>query len=307
MSEYPTKPPFSYYGGKQRLAARICSLLPPHTVYVEPFCGSAAVYFKKGLPVIGNSDHYREVLNDTDQRIVNFFRVMQDPEKRAALIDRLEWTVYSQDEYKLAKSSGDSLDMVDSAWRWFCNVNWSFANKSGAGFGTKTSTEDSATSHYNRVQRLKLYRDRFKCTTVMDEPALRVIERFDSPQTCFYVDPPYPGTEQGHYGGFTQADFEQLIDRLKQCHGAVVLSCYNNPAVPSDWVKHEFHAVASSAGITGKNRGISEATNRDKDKRIECVWIKPASSPMRENLVPVAKRNWEQLQFNFADDPELQV
>lgn len=307
MSEYPTKPPFSYYGGKQRLAARICSLLPPHTVYVEPFCGSAAVYFKKGLPIIGNSDYYREVLNDTNQQIVNFFRVMQNPEKRAALIDRLEWTVYSQDEHKLAKSNSDSLDMIDLAWRWFCNVNLSFANKAGAGFGTGTCSQELASTHYNAVQRLKEYRDRFKCTTIMNEPALKVIERFDSPQTCFYVDPPYPGTEQGHYGGFTQADFETLIDKLKQCHGAVVLSCYNNDYVPADWVKHEFHAVASSANITGKNRGISEATNRDKDKRIECVWVKPASSPMRENLVPVAKRNWEQLQFNFADDPELQV
>lgn len=302
--KHPTKPPFSYYGGKQRLAARICSLLPPHTVYVEPFCGSAAVYFKKGLPVIGNSDYYREVLNDTDQRIVNFFRVMQSPEERAALIDRLEWTVYSQDEYKLAKSSGDSLDMVDLAWRWFCSVNWSFSNNAGSGFSVKTNGRESASTHYNAVQRIKEYRDRFKCTTVMNEPALKVIERFDSPQTCFYVDPPYPGADQGHYGGFTQADFEQLIDRLKQCHGAVVLSCYNNPAVPDDWVKHEFHAVATSAGITGKNRGISEATNRDKDKRIECVWVKPASSPMRENLVPVAKRNWEQLQFNFMAELE---
>ena len=289
------------------MAARICSLLPPHTVYVEPFCGSAAVYFKKGLPENSCADHYREVLNDTNQQIVNFFRVMQNPKERAALIDRLEWTVYSQDEYKLAKSSGDQLDMVDLAWRWFCNINWSFTNKAGTGFGTKTITSESATTHYNAVQRLKEYRDRLKCTTVMNEPALKAIERFDSPQTCFYVDPPYPDVNQGHYGGFTQADFEQLIDRLKQCHGAVVLSCYNNPAVPADWVKHEFHAVATSAGITGKNRGISEATNRDKDKRIECVWVKPASSPMRENLVPVAKRNWEQLQFNFADDPELQV
>lgn len=298
-SKYPTKPPFSYYGGKQRLAARICALLPPHTVYVEPFCGSAAVYFKKGLPQIENHNNndYREVLNDTDQRVVNFFRTMQDPVLRQELIERLEWTVYSQDEYRLAKQG-------DDAWAWFCNVNWSFANKAGAGFGTKTCTRESATTHYNAVQRLKEYRDRLKCTTVMNEPALRVIERFDSPQTCFYVDPPYPNTEQGHYGGFTQDDFEQLIDRLKQCHGAVVLSCYHNDAVPADWVKHEFHAVASSAGITGKNRGISEATNRHKDKRIECVWVKPATSPMREKLVPIAQRNYEQLQFNFMQEIE---
>lgn len=136
----------------------------------------------------------------------------------------------------------------------------------------------------------------------MQEPALRVIERFDSPHTCFYVDPPYPGANQGHYGGFTQADFEQLIDRLKQCHGAVFLSCYDNDAVPADWQRFEFEAVASANGITGKNRGISAPTDRQKDKRIEVVWFKPSTTAMREKLVPIAKRNYEQLRFNFMDD-----
>jgi len=302
---YPVKPPFSYYGGKQRLAARICNLLPPHTVYVEPFCGSAAVYFKKGLPQNNSATDYREVLNDLNGIVVNFFRVMQEPEQMAELIHRLEWTVYSQDEHRKAKAlcKEPIENPVLMAWAWFCNVNWSFANKAGSGFGTGVYSRESATTHYNAVERLKEYRDRLKCTTVMQEPALRVIERFDSPHTCFYVDPPYPNTEQGHYKGFTQADFEQLIDKLKQCHGAVLLSCYANDYVPSDWQRFEFETVASSAPLThtsGK-RGISAPTDRQKDKRIECVWYKPASTPMREKLVPIAKRNYEQLKFNFEE------
>ncbi len=283
------------------MARRIVELLPPHTVYCEPFCGSAAVYFMKGLPTLKDNSFYREILNDTNQLVVNFFRVLQDSVLRAELIDRLKYTVYSQDEYKKAKELTKSpVDCpVTMAWAWFCNINWSFSNKLNAGFGTGNYGRELATTHYNAVKRLSEYRDRLKCTTVMNEPALRVIERFDSPQTCFYVDPPYPSTEQGHYGGFTQADFEELIDRLKQCHGAVLLSCYHNDYVPSDWVKHEFDVIASSAGITGKNRGISEATDRQKHKRVECVWYKPASSPMRPNLVEVAKRNAEQLKLNL--------
>ena len=289
------------------MAARICRLLPPHTVYVEPFCGSAAVMFQKGLPEITNNDNYREVLNDTNGQVVNFFRVMQDEALRSALIDRLEWTLYSQDEHKKAKeickASADNTvnDPVTMAWAWFVNISCSFANKLNSGFGTANYNYEPATTFYKKVQALKEFRDRLKCTTIMNEPALKVIERFDSPQTVFYVDPPYPGTEQGHYGGFTQADFVELVERLKQCHGAVVLSCYHNEAVPSDWVKHEFHAVASSAGITGKNRGISAPTDRAKDRRIECVWVKQASSPMREKLVPIAKRNYETLRINFED------
>ena len=33
--------------GKKRLAARLVKLIPPHKTYVEPFAGSAAVFFEK--------------------------------------------------------------------------------------------------------------------------------------------------------------------------------------------------------------------------------------------------------------------
>lgn len=282
---YPTKPPFSYYGGKQRLASKICNLIPPHTVYVEPFCGSAAVFFMKGLPQNTNSNHYREVLNDINGLIVNFFRVMQNKKQREELIDRLEWTLYSQEEYKKAKDlcRKNTDDPVLMAWAWFVNISCSFSNKFNSGFGTGVYGRELASTFYSKIESLKLFRDRFKCCTIMNEPALRVIERFDSQQTVFYVDPPYPETNQGHYSGFTQQDFEQLIDRLKSCKGAVLLSCYNNPAVPDDWVKHEFEATMSAAN--GKNR------DSENIKRIECVWYKPASEKMRKELLSVSLHN----------------
>lgn len=303
MVSHPTKPPFSYYGGKQRLASKICALLPPHTVYVEPFCGSGAVYFKKGLPQITSSAHYREVLNDTNHLIVNFFRVMQDQDKMSALCHKLEWTIYSQEEHDLAKQicKQDIVDSVLSAWAWFCNVNWSFSNVANSSFGSGMYGRELATTHYNAVQRLHEYRDRLKCTTVMCMPAIKVIEKFDTPQTCFYVDPPYPNADQGHYSGFTQDDFIALIDALKNCHGAVLLSCYDNPAVPQGWLKHKFEVFATSTPMTGKHRGISAPGSRKEQKRTECVWYKPASTKMREALIPIAKRNFEQLKINFED------
>ena len=60
------KPPISYYGGKQRMASKIIPLIPPHTVYVEPFAGGAAILFNKPWPSVTNRDHYREIINDTD-------------------------------------------------------------------------------------------------------------------------------------------------------------------------------------------------------------------------------------------------
>lgn len=63
----PMKPPFSYYGGKQRMASKIIPYIPKHTVYVEPFCGSATILFKKPWPNVTNTHHYREYINDTNK------------------------------------------------------------------------------------------------------------------------------------------------------------------------------------------------------------------------------------------------
>lgn len=284
------KPPFSYYGGKQRLSKKIVKLLPPHTVYCEPFCGSSAVYFKKGLPPISNAHYYREVLNDTNKQLINFFKDMQDPIKRAELIDRLDWSLYSQDEHRLSKDGGDSFS-------FFVNAKMSFSNQLGAGFSTKIISQNSASMYFNSIEHLKLFRNRFKYTTVMNECALNVIKRMDSPQTCFYVDPPYPGANQGHYVGFSQSDFDKLIAVLDSCLGSVVLSCYNNASVPEHWVKHEFEVIASSKGITNENRNHAQKSSfRDNAKRTECVWVKPNSMHMRKNIYLNALNNYNHFQ-----------
>ena len=70
------KPATSYYGGKQRMAHNVIPLLPKHTVYVEPFCGGATIMFKKPWPAVSNRDHYREVINDHDERLINFYRAL---------------------------------------------------------------------------------------------------------------------------------------------------------------------------------------------------------------------------------------
>lgn len=278
------KPPFSYYGGKQRIASKICQLLPPHAVYVEPFCGGAAVMFSKGIPP-GNSDYYREVLNDTNKLVINFYLVLQDPLLAHQLIDRIEYTLYSKDEYDLAEKicKQPIADMVDSAWAWFCNIQMSFGNVTNSGWGRGVFGRNLAVTFYNKRSALKPITDRMQSCHIESINALDCIKKWDSPQTLFYCDPPYPNTDQGCYKGYTQDDFVALIDALYQIKGSAVLSCYDNVVVPSGWVKHEFQARMSSAN--GKSR-TSESI-----KRVECVWIKPTTEQSREMLLKPMKKN----------------
>ena len=196
------KPPFSYYGGKQRMAHNIIPLIPKHTVYVEPFCGGATILFQKPWPNVTNSNQYREVINDTNKHIVNFFRVLQDKEKAEKLCHMLSVTLYSEDEHKRAKNLDDGDD-VQQAWSWFVNVNCSFSNNVGRGWGRAVYGRNEAFSFINKCTRLIEYIERMRCVTVCCQDALKVIEQFDSPQTFFYCDPPYPNTDQGHYKGYT--------------------------------------------------------------------------------------------------------
>ncbi|NCA17855.1 MAG: DNA adenine methylase, partial [Betaproteobacteria bacterium] len=130
----PVKPPISYYGGKQKQAHNIVPLIPKHTVYVEPFAGGAAVFFAKPWPNSQTNNDYREVLNDKDERLINFYRVLQTPEKREALIERLNLTLYSEAEHAKAKDLA-SGDEVQRAWAYFVNISMSFSAKLHGGWG----------------------------------------------------------------------------------------------------------------------------------------------------------------------------
>src|SRR4051794_21454863 len=79
--------PIKWVGGKSRLRKQIISLLPPHTCYVELFAGAAWVLFGKPPSNV-------EVLNDIDQDLVNFFRVVK--EKPEELIASFDWELVSR-------------------------------------------------------------------------------------------------------------------------------------------------------------------------------------------------------------------
>ena len=57
---------------------------------------------------------------------------------------------------------------------------------------------------------------------------MKLIQSLDSPETFFYIDPPYVGAHQGHYGGYTQEHFNQLLDTLSRLQGKFILSSYPN-------------------------------------------------------------------------------
>jgi thymidylate synthase len=59
----------------------------------------------------------------------------------------------------------------------------------------------------------------------------------DTPETFFYIDPPYVGANQGHYGGYTQEYFDELLEMLSKIKGKFILSSYPNKIL-TDFIKN---------------------------------------------------------------------
>ena len=101
-----------YPGAKNRIADWICSYIPEHKVYLEPYAGSLAVLFNK-------KPCHIETVNDLHGEVVNYFRILRDqPDKLSRLI---ELTPYSRAEYEKAYEQTDNE--IERARR-FCIRCW---------------------------------------------------------------------------------------------------------------------------------------------------------------------------------------
>ena len=65
-----------------------------------------------------------------------------------------------------------------------------------------------------------------KCTIEQDD-ALKVLSRFDTPTAFHFVDPPYVGSDMGHYTGmFNGEDLDRLLEVLSGIKGKFMLTMY---------------------------------------------------------------------------------
>lgn len=277
------KPLISYYGGKQRIASKLLSLIPPHSAYVEPFAGGASLLFAKPEKPVSNNNDYREILNDKNDLIVTLYRVAKAQPVELERI--LKLTPYSRSEYNLAKricKNPQSYSDLEIAWSVVVNCFQSFANKMNAGWGYSIFSQNHAATWNNYRNQLTDILARLRNTYIDQIDAIDCIKKWDSPHTFFYCDPPYPNTNQGHYSGYSQQDFEALVDCLSSVQGSFLLSCYDNLSVPSEWEKFEFKTKMSAAKSSNSDK--SKKGERKNNDRVECVWRKLSTETMRKEL-----------------------
>ena len=284
------KPPISYYGGKQRMASKIVRLIPRHTVYCEPFCGGATILFAKPWPKVTNKNHYREVINDTDGRLINFYKQLRDNGEK--LCEKILLTPFSEQEHaeSLRENLEDlSVDDLELARRYYVNIMQSFTNKLNGGWQRGTFSGNLAATWALKINDLPRYIERIQSVAISCTDALKCIKQFDSPQAFFYCDPPYPGTHCGQYGGYTLDHLRALVETLDKCQGSFILSNYDQPGIvfPRNWERFEFRSTVTSSGKGKVNADRSRkatASELGNRERTEIVWRRFNRVPVRTEI-----------------------
>lgn len=213
----------NYLGSKVRLAKWVKSFFPPHLLYVEPFGGGAGVLLNKPRSKV-------EVYNDLDGEVVNFFRVMRDPEQSAELIRRLRLTPYARAEHDCAwiKGSGDAVERARMLFvRSWCGVGSKGSAGSKAGFrrdGPVAAGEAGLFAY--GVDGLAGVAERLRSVVIECTDALDLLAHYDSTETLFYVDPPYSAKGiQLYRNGI---DHESLLESCLSLEGFCIVSGYQS-------------------------------------------------------------------------------
>lgn len=253
--------PFKWVGGKSRLRKSIINLLPSHTCYVEPFAGAAWVLFGKPPSDV-------EVLNDIDQELVTFFRVVK--EKPEELINSFEWELVSRAEFgRLASTNASSLNDTQRAHRFYYLI---MAGWGGELDYPRFSTSITDGGHGNRLigalktlrERIRPIHDRLRTVIIENLDWRTCIDRYDRPGTAMYLDPPYPGN--GCNYAHNMKDWNQhqeLASRLKKARCKWILSSYDIPEVHDLFAEYFITSVQSSSGMRLKKNDNSRVLNKE--------------------------------------------
>ncbi len=273
---------FGWYGGKYSHLDWLLPLLPMTKHYCEPFAGSAAVLLNRPPAPV-------ETLNDIDGEIVNFFRVLRDQPDE--LIRAIGLTPFSREEFERAiQEPADGLSPVERARRFFVRarqVRTGLAQTASSGrwahcrLTSRAGMAGAVSRWLGSVEGLPEIAARLLRVQIENGPAMEIIKRYDSPETLFYCDPPYPHDSRGDSKayGYELSDDEHraLAVTLHAVQGMVAISGYRSPLMDElygDW--YPIEAPAKTA-------------HSIKTPRREVLWINYHPSILADRTLGTAR------------------
>lgn len=211
-----------WIGGKTRLAKWILPLFPDHHCYVEPFCGAAALFFKKEASSI-------EVLNDVNGDIVNLYRVVQF--HLDELCQQFRWTLPSRQAFqRMLEQPVDTLTDIQRAARFIYLQKLTFGGTvASRSFGTSTTAMPKL-NVLRLPDDLRLAHERLALATIEHLDWQKCVAKYDREHSFFYCDPPYWKTT-GYGVEFGADQYEAMAEVASGTSGTILISLNDCTAV----------------------------------------------------------------------------
>ena len=269
----------SYIGGKSKIGKWIVPFYPTDIeTYVEPFSGMFWCFFNMDLEKYPNLK--KVVYNDFNPLNYNLFQCVQNPSELQRVMDEIEvqqvgvidTSIELKEKFNTFQSEifgeGFKVENYDylTAAKYVYVLSQVFS-------GSKPETSNFIDLKGKYRSKYLAFRDKLskpnwvehflKITDVENLDFQDVIEKYDSPSSYFYVDPPYWKTEN-YYSNhdFDRDDHERLAISLNKIQGKFSLSYYDFellhdwfPENKFTWEKKEFAKAAAAKKGTKQNMG----------------------------------------------------
>jgi len=271
----------SYIGGKSKISKWIVPFIPKDIeTYVEPFSGMAWVFFNIKLKEYPNLK--KIVYNEFNTLNYNLFQCLRNPVKLLEECKKLE--VQKKDvfptnpicEEQFIKFQSEIFNKnfkvkdcnyeVAAKYTYVLSQVFSGANPEKSKFiDLKGKYHSKFTSFKNKLSKPDWVEHFLRITDVENMDFQDVIEKYDSPTTYFYTDPPYYIVGEGTYYSnhdFGRKDHQRLAEVLNNVQGKFSLSYYDFDLLhewfPKDrfrWEEKEFAKAAAAKKGKKQNMG----------------------------------------------------
>lgn len=241
--------------------------LPETDKFIVPYGGSGTI-------LLNREPSGLEVLNDINEHIYTFFKVMQDRPRE--LIQKLEDTPYHEaafrDSFKVLENPDEHTDLR-VAHAWFIRKGMAYnAGSESFAYSTKEIRRDRS-QHVSRfrskISDLDDVAERLRRIQFMCRDAIDIMDRFDKDGALQYLDPPYPqwvrsGSAYEHEMG--RDDHQEMLETAQGLDCMVAISTYENDLYNdelSEWTIHRGTEKGTGATNDGSTRTEVLYTNYD--------------------------------------------
>lgn len=273
LAPAPVQPAFAHPGGKRRLLKHILPHIPPHKVYVEPFCGAAAVLLAKATSSL-------EVINDIDGAMINFYNY--SVHHREALLAELGKHLPQSSANFATLLRNPGVTDLQRAARWFILKVCSFGAQGETWGRDRRSFHGYDPARHNEL--INRLGDRLRRVIVESRDWLDVVNFYDSPETFFFFDPPYVNCTDTAYAAFTAEEMSAARERLDTMSGAWLLTCDDSAACRSIFAGLPALRMSIKYAL-----GSRSATGGEAKESGELLIFEPSLAPAGIEKLPARK------------------